>query len=375
MPGQITVTDIPPSSGWSVAYTIQAEPGSILPAAPKKKTRKIAAIKWTAEEKRMKAINSFLVGCDPEFVILDSGGNIVNTSMGDEPLPKDGIIGYDHSGTVVEVRPEPCRGTYTLLKRIRELLNSSTLDPWRKHTWKAGAWCATPARNLPLGGHVHLDILPPEADGDVPYMLRERRQALETLNASITLVREEIEFEEGKARTALRRRLTTYMKQRTGTQEAMKKLYKTQREVTPVKALDAVMRRLEALDILPQKEGKARRSQGNYGKYGSFRNSKKGTSNEDHLEYRTFPSWLTSPEIAFIVLTLSKIAACEPAYTREALMGDEGFKRLVKLVEDIAPKDDNTQRLLDNVLSKGHKALVVDPTGDFKGRWKSRLSF
>ena len=324
----------------------------------------------------MKAINDFLVGCDPEFVVLNSSGEIVNTNTGDEPLPKEGIIGYDHSGTVVEIRPEPCKGTYTLLKRIRELLNCSTLDPWRKYTWKAGAWCATPSRNLPLGGHVHLDILPGDnMYADVPYQLRDARQTLETLNASIALVREEISFEEGDNRALARRRLATHMRRRIKTQDLMKKLYKAQREVTPVKALDAVMRRLEALDILPQKEGKARRSQGQYGTYGSFRNSKKGTSNEDHLEYRTFPSWLTAPELAFLVLTLSKIAACEPAHTREALMGDEGFKRLVRLVEDIAPKDDNAQRLLDNVLSKGHKALVIDPTGDFKGRWKSRLSF
>src|SRR6266404_6195413 len=62
-------------------------------------------------------LNDFLIGCDPEFAILDTQGKIVNVREfcgADDKAP----IGFDHSGKVVELHPTPSKGTYTLLKKL-----------------------------------------------------------------------------------------------------------------------------------------------------------------------------------------------------------------------------------------------------------------
>lgn len=103
-----------------------------------------------------KFANSFEVGCDPEFVVLyKSNGALRNVQdLGQGP------VGWDHSGHCAEIRPEKARGTWTLIKRMQELLTkypklASVRDGFK---WRAGALFESGSTRICLGGHVHFDI-------------------------------------------------------------------------------------------------------------------------------------------------------------------------------------------------------------------------
>ena len=103
------------------------------------------------EDPEMKLINRFLVGCDPEFVVLDPSGKHMNmkTTFGYR-----GLVGYDHDGDVLEVRPLPAKSIATLMKHIRDVLKVARFPG----KLRAGAAFNTGERVIGLGGHVHLDV-------------------------------------------------------------------------------------------------------------------------------------------------------------------------------------------------------------------------
>lgn len=98
----------------------------------------------------MKAANSYLIGADPEFCILN--GNQIHTV--DDTLPFGGKLGYDHGGRVVEIRPDPKHLASAICADIFRQLNRSELVPLRRYRWKAGGIAA----GQPIGGHIHFDI-------------------------------------------------------------------------------------------------------------------------------------------------------------------------------------------------------------------------
>src|ERR1700723_1207852 len=104
-------------------------------------------------------LNTFLVGCDPEFVALNGSGQQMNLSA---HLRPDGEIGYDHGGRVGELRPEATRGTYALTKRLQRLIRSNVIEGMKAAKLRAGAR----VNRDTLGGHVHLGI--PVPRGGVP---------------------------------------------------------------------------------------------------------------------------------------------------------------------------------------------------------------
>jgi hypothetical protein len=108
------------------------------------------------ESDMRKFANSFEVGCDPEFVVLyKTNGALRNvTELGQGP------VGWDHSGHCAELRPEKARGTWTLVKRMQELLNKyPKLASLREgYKWRAGALFEREATKVSLGGHVHFNI-------------------------------------------------------------------------------------------------------------------------------------------------------------------------------------------------------------------------
>jgi len=282
-------------------------------------------------------VNSFLVGCDPEFVVFDAAGEGVNLS---HKLPHAGQIGWDHSGYVAELRPQPAKGTFTLVKRLKELMmRADSLDLGNK--WKAGAVSRLAGRTVTLGGHVHLDISPLK-EGYV----HETSVVRDPDNPEQVLV-EETWTDEHKAR---------------------------------VKALDTITARLEQLDILPNHESQTRRSSGDYGHYGDVRVQRHlkydpayRPSWHLHTEYRTMASWLYDPRNAFLCLTAAKLAAAEPQVALEHIKRTTiPWKQLVNWFELFKEKDVNARRLVDKVLSQGHKALVADPEVDFRERWKGK---
>lgn len=259
-----------------------------------------------------KVANSFLVGCDPEMVIVKDG-RILNVSG---YMPERGEVGYDHGGFVVELRPKPAKSTYTLTKRLGTLIKKSPqLTQFESERWKSGAIYRTEVgdRNrVTLGGHVHLDIKPeriPEWDDPGQRWYYENHY-------------------------------------------------------TP--ALDRVTRYFEHLDLLPKNESESRRLDGNgYGRWGDVR------TDLGRLEYRTMASWLYNPKTTFLCLTGAKLAGVDPVLTLDSLpLGNISFPNLTKFYENFKEKDTDAARVCEEILAEGQKKLMADPDKDVKGEWR-----
>lgn len=132
-----------------------------------------------------------------------------------------------------------------------------------------------------------------------------------------------------------------------------------------IKALDAIEEELLGIRVYPVNEV-LRRRQGDehrqlYGLPGDFRKQRHG------YEYRTFPSWLDSPELAFLTITLSKLAVQKPELT-QGFVPLEPMRRLQRLHNLLAYyKDvDDDARIALCMIARGwpfHRG------GDFKARW------
>jgi hypothetical protein len=269
-------------------------------------------------------LNKFMIGTDPEFVVLDNDGVVVNT---DGTLPHTGVVGWDHGGQVVEIRPEPAHGVYALTKRLqKEIMSNEALATLAKYKWRAGALIrarvaradtmtnARGERTLTLGGHVHIDQ-PPDPEGE-EHQLR-------------------------------------------------------------LSSLDRVTQWLEELDILPQKESAARREdptarRNGYGKFGDWRSAGGRDGQPPRMEYRTMASWLFDPKVTFLALTMAKLAAAVPQVTLDKLKkGACSYSALRDYLENFRFRDTNARRALEK-LFEGHnvKYLQIDPTENFRPRWK-----
>lgn len=291
-------------------------------------------------------VNEFLVGADPEFVIV--GDNSIVKAMKEDrewEIPA-GKVGPDHGGIVAELRPTPARSTYTLVKRIQKLL---TAPNWNAKELDA-KWLAGPVQSIttaggypdcgcccaarcgcdadedgngegfvqPLGGHVHLDV-------------RADNPAWDQI----------------------------------------------------VDALDAQYRFLEDLEVFPKNDCDARRA-GDYGQYKvvtcnhpvDYRRNKEQIdrgagdypANEYHMEYRTPPSWLFHPRVAMLSLTGAKLAAADPAGTLEAFVGKPVHLNTLRSWYDrYTGKDANATRVAEQLLTK---SLKFKTTKDMKKTWK-----
>lgn len=133
-----------------------------------------------------------------------------------------------------------------------------------------------------------------------------------------------------------------------------------------VKALDTIEEELLQLKAYPLAEV-LRRRQGDgrnhpYGLPGDIRFQQHG------YEYRTFPSWLDNPELAFVTLVLSKLAVQNPTLTQgfpllEATAArSQRIWNLLAYYKDI---DDDARLALRIVARKFPTHLG----GDFKKRW------
>lgn len=253
-------------------------------------------------------INDFLIGCDPEFVLMNEKGQIVNSA--DSPLywTDEGQIGWDHNGRVQEFRPEPCKGTFALVRRIGALIRDKKVTDLN-YKLRAGGRAGTES----LGGHVHFGFPASKyADDEWGEQLRD---------------------------------LTDKTKQ-------------------AIPALDTVTRLLEHLDILPLQES-ANRRKGTFGKFGDIRDS------SGHMEYRTMASWLYDPRVAYLCLTAAKLAAADPSGALEALKNASSFAGLEGWVARYKGKDTNATRAIEKIFAKGHKAVQIDPDVDIRERWGS----
>lgn len=287
-------------------------PSRWIPAFPVTKPKK-----ETQEEMGVHLANKFKLGCDPEFVVLNNEGEIVNVA---NQMEHHGVVGWDHGGAVVELRPSPSRGTYALVKRLQEIIKEDAKH-LHKYRWRGGAYYKTVRRTAYLGGHVHLGFEPFGDQIVHVYDPLEKKQKEKDYNLLI-------------------------------------------------KACDRVTKTLEKLDILPTSESRTRRMESGYGTFGDVRSCPNDDGEKRHIEYRSMASWLYDPKTAYLVLTAIKQAGVSPSDAIALLGTQPSWPKLKQFFEAFSEKDDNSARVVENVLSKGHKALVADPDADPKEAWQ-----
>lgn len=224
---------------------------------------------------QVRLANKFELGADPEFILVyraDTSQRINAHNLG---LLTKGAYGEDSNGRLIEIRPHPTRSALELVASTLETLRHFTChfpQTLRGCHMRAGAW----ALDDGLGGHVH-------------FSRRQRKADLEKYIA-----------ERGGARVP-----------RAGEANTTTILGKSRPD--DVQALDVVARMLYDAEVINPDEIR-RRSQGDahhqlYGLPGDIRIQAHG------YEYRTFPSWLVSPEAAFLSITLAKLAVINPGFT------------------------------------------------------------
>jgi hypothetical protein len=101
-----------------------------------------------------KLLNSFLLGADPELILLDPPA-LINGSR----EHKAGYhYGYDHGGYVIEPHPSPSLSARTVCANIKKSLDVIS-NRFPSYRLRAGAYYRDPdRRDVTLGGHVHLDL-------------------------------------------------------------------------------------------------------------------------------------------------------------------------------------------------------------------------
>ncbi|CAN5950560.1 unnamed protein product [Sphagnum jensenii] len=102
-------------------------------------------------------LNDFLVGADPELILLDPP-ELINGQAAYNGSRVRPHYGWDHGGWVVEPHPTPHRSVRAVCRNIKTSLDVMAHDfpNWR---FRAGAYYKNGRqRSVTLGGHVHLDI-------------------------------------------------------------------------------------------------------------------------------------------------------------------------------------------------------------------------
>lgn len=135
-----------------------------------------------------------------------------------------------------------------------------------------------------------------------------------------------------------------------------------------VRGLDGLARVMRAVDLFDS-EGWNRRAAGDqfnqlYGQYGDIRPQKHG------YEYRTLPTWLDNPRLAFLVLTLSKLVIIDPDITASWNHPRHSPGHTWTLLQGLAKyykgRDDDAL-ILYSMMDAPEKFRFVG--GDFRLRW------
>lgn len=134
-----------------------------------------------------------------------------------------------------------------------------------------------------------------------------------------------------------------------------------------VRGLDGLARVMRAVHLFDS-EGWTRRAQGDqfsqlYGQYGDIRPQKHG------YEYRTLPTWLDNPRLAYLVLTLSKLVILDPDITaawNRASRPAGDWELLQGLAKYYKGRDDDAL-ILYSMMTHADKFRFQG--GDFRARW------
>jgi hypothetical protein len=307
-------------------------------------------------EKTMTYLNKFLVGADPEFLMVGEN-NVLRPFRADLELDA-GTIGPDHGDYVAELRPTPCKGTYQLVKNVQKLLTCDKLTDYRTAKWLAG-----PVQTV----EVPID----DEDGDLAcgcccYHHHQEHECTGNPDAG----REGVETE-------------------SHTQPMGGHIHLDIRANDPewntvVDALDVQYRVLEDLEVFPKEAVELRRGEG-YGKYkeitcNSLEEGRYGKDDVDrgnygdpaqyHMEFRTPPSWLFHPRVAMLSLTGAKLAASDPAGTLEFFKDKTAsLNTLRNWYDRYTTKDTNAARVAEKILA-GKRHLRFDLNTDLKEVWR-----
>ena len=123
----------------------------------------------------MPLLNDFLLGADPEFIIINNG----HMQAYINPVERYAPWGIDHSGWVIEPHPKPELSVRALISNLHVSLNDfATVAPAGK--WRAGAYFHCPERNITMGGHVHIDK--PAASQDQVLAMDKFTEHMEALD-------------------------------------------------------------------------------------------------------------------------------------------------------------------------------------------------
>lgn len=325
-------------------------------------------------------INNFHIGCDPEFVGVDSGKLVTMNNY----FPEGGLIGTDHGGSVGEFRPKPAKYAWTLVHRLRTMMEDVKKKgiPGKLRAGAMVKFGAGTRSFVTLGGHVHVDLDPYDGvlgggelhGNSVPWDDWN-------LNKHIKYVGYTAEWDQNspvpQERSTWAPRSNVIISWSGVQNKVLSKEHKLR-----VAALDSFTSLLEHLDILPAKECQERRATSEYGKYGDVRISASAREVSSYnlsrvrpapkyrMEYRTMASWLFDPIVTLLCLTGAKVASVNPQGTIEDLKGVTSFKAISDWLEKYADRDADCARLVEKYLPKGHKALVIDPGVDIRERWE-----
>lgn len=135
---------------------------------------------------------------------------------------------------------------------------------------------------------------------------------------------------------------------------------KRQSRKQEILALDALSKLLSGAGIFDEKGLTKRAAETGYGGPGDLRLTKYG------YEYRSFPSWLDAPYMAFLVLTLAKLAVHDPELFLGEFNGVPSTK--LQLILNYYKSKDDDALLACRALGV-HSGLPRWVGGDFKARW------
>lgn len=247
-------------------------------------------------------LNHFKIGADPEFVLQDPVK--LNPVPGTNLGLKTGrAYGADQNGRLIEIRPAPSRSAMRVLASVMSTIRWMAIMVPQTRDYN---WIAGAYQfDDGLGGHVHFGRKSPKEGTD-------RRASL----------------------------------------------------ADEVKALDKLTSYLISLGVYPKAECE-RRTRGDargqiYGKMGDIREQAHG------YEYRTFPSWLDNPWLAFFSLTMAKLAVADPALFKKFPTDKKMDFRLKQVLAYFKDEDDDAAIAYLALLRAG---MPRHYGGDFKGRW------
>lgn len=236
-------------------------------------------------------VNRFMVGADPEFVLVDPirGTHVALEGLGLHVGP---AFGSDLCGRLAELRPAASRFVLEVVASILTELRwmALTSPGLRDYNWVSKPYIGRDG----VGGHVHLG-------------------------------RKRAEFQERE-----------------------------------IKALDRMFQIMTAGEVF-HKEGVAeRRRQTKYGRLGDFRSQRHG------YEYRSMPTWLESPWLAYLTLTMAKLTTYNPSLVTGTVVNVSPRKFIRNLLAFYKGMDDDALIAYNALETLG---FPVQLGTDFRPAW------